>query len=329
VRRAAFAVATVVALTLGEPQARADLQFTQPVVNLGEVRSGTPLVHDFPFTNAGPDVVEISDVQGSCGCLKPNLQPRSYKPGEQGTLRVEANTLTQSAGPHLWRIRVNYRSGNIFYEMQLMMSARIITEVTVQPASLTVFADHAVGHELLLTDLRPQPLSIKEMRATSPKLTPRLADEFRDGFGRLVRKISLEVADDFPEGRHEEVLDIFTDDATYKDLKVPVTIVKRSRQRFSAAPSSVSLLAPSGQAVPARIVQIRDSENGAVLIDKVTTADDAILCQWARGPNNLATLRISVDRRHIQGDHWHGSLQVHIKQPVDETVTIPVSVTVQ
>jgi len=181
----------------------------------------------------------------------------------------------------------------------------------------------------LLTDLRPQPLSIKEVRTTSPKLTPRVTEEFRDGFGRLVRKISLVVADDFPEGRHEEVLDIFTDDANYKDLKVPVTIVKRSRQRFSATPSSVSLLAPPGQPAPARIVQIRDNENGAVMIDKVTTVDDAILCQWARGPNNLATLRISVDRSLIHGDSWRGSLQVHINQPVQETLTIPVSATLQ
>jgi hypothetical protein len=305
------------------------LHFAEPAVNLGEVRGGTPLVHDFHFTNAGPDIVEISDVHASCGCLKPQLEPRTFKPAEEGTLRVEANSLSQSAGPHVWTIRVNYRSGNTFYEMQLMMSARIITEVTIQPASLTVFADHAVGQDLMLTDLRQQPLSIKEMRATSPKLTPRLTEEFRDGFGRLVRKISLEVAADFPEGRHEEVLDIFTDDATYKDLKVPVTIVKRARQRISATPSSVSLLVPAGQAAPARIVQIRDNESGAVLIDKVTTTDDAILCQWARGPNNLATLRISVDRSLIHDESWRGSLQVHILKPVEETLTIPVSVLLQ
>jgi hypothetical protein len=311
------------------PAARAELRFAQPAADVGEVRGGSPLVHDFKFTNVGQEVVEVAEIQASCGCLKPRLEPRVFKPGEQGVLRVEVNTLSVAAGSHSWHIQVSYRSGETRHDASLVLTGKIISEVTVQPALLTVFADKGVTHDLLLTDLRPKPLHITAVQASSPKVQSRMVEEFHDGLGHLVRKIRLEVIADFPEGRHEETLDIFTDDPMYRDLRVPVTIVKRPRQRLTVQPREVSLTAPVGAAAPSRLVLLSDSDDGAIEIDRVTTADPALVCQWTRGPNNMATVRISVDRSRVQSEEFHGSVQIHVRKPVEQTLVIPVTVTLQ
>src|SRR5262249_45219004 len=285
-RRLIVTPASLMIILLCLSGARADLRFTQPRVDFGEVKSGAPLVHEFPFTNTGPETVEIAEIRASCGCLQPKLEPRCYKPGESGNLRSDVNTLTQAAGMHSWRIVVAYRQRETAGEQELLLTGTVVAEIRVEPPQLAIFADHAIRHELRVTDARTKALAITAVRATSPKLTPRVTGRARDAADRLTHSIRLDVAEDFPEGRHEEVLDIYTDDPLYRNLKVPVTIVKRSRQRFTATPSAVTLTASRGQAIPAKIVLIRDGENGTVEIERLTPSDPAIGCTWARGPGS-------------------------------------------
>jgi hypothetical protein len=312
-------------MLLGQ-SARADLHFSEPSVHVGTVQSGTSLVHRFCFVNRGSDTVEITELRPSCGCLKPHLEQRFFKPGEEGTLDLEVNTLNQGPGEHTWSVQVQYRRGGVLLLGTLRLTARIITEVSVQPAALMVYADQAVGHEVNLTDQRPRPLAIAEVRTSSPELRGRVTEQFRDDMGHWVRKISLEVAADYPEGRHDEVVDIITDDPDYRDLKVPVTVVKRSRQRLTAAPNQVSLRVAADQAAPSRIVLLRDSDNEPVIVQDVEADNSALVCQWVKGPNNLATIRISVNREAVsKGGEIHGIVRVRVSKPLSETITIPVT----
>jgi hypothetical protein len=303
---------------------RADLRFVQPQVNVGEVRSGVPLAHNFPFVNDGPGTVEITAVRTGCGCLTSRLEKRLYPPGEQGALRVEINTLGQSAGAHTWRAYVTVRNNNVESEQEVNLTGLVVTEVTVQPASLTICAGGTVRAEVVLTDLRPQPLSIKAVRTSSPRLAAEPAAPCRDALGHWTCKIPLRVAADCPDGRFDEVLTIYTSDLTYRDLKVPVTLVKRARPRVAALPAEVTLTAPAGQALPARVVLLRAGDDRPVEVESVTVDDPAIRCQWARGPENLATLKVQVNRAGLHGGRLDSAVHVRIRSPAEEILTIPV-----
>src|SRR5262245_45588036 len=91
-------------LTLVAVAGRAELRFSQPTVNAGVVRSGTPFRHGFVFVNDGREPAEILEARASCGCLSPKLDKRSLQPGEEGSLSVEINTLSQPAGSHTWTV---------------------------------------------------------------------------------------------------------------------------------------------------------------------------------------------------------------------------------
>lgn len=312
-------------LAVGLPgAARAELHFPQPIVSVGEVRGGVPLSQRFDFVNQGPEGVEITGARASCGCLTPRFPQRLYQPGEQGSLLLEVNTLSQPEGSHTWQVELSYRSGSQLSQVPLQIVGRVVREVLVEPPALTVFADRAVRHEVLVTDRRSRPLTITEVQAGSPRLKTCVAEVYRNGAGHAVRRISLEVADDYPEGRHDDVLAIFTDDPDYRELRVPVTVVRRSRQRLSVTPSAVRLEAASGQPVPSQVVLMRDSEDQPVVVERVESDDPAIVCQWAAGPNRLAAVRVRVERSRMQGNSLSGEVRIHVSQPVPAVVTVPV-----
>jgi hypothetical protein len=312
-------------MLLATPAARADLRFAQPRADAGQVFCGAALTHSFAFVNQGPEPVTITDLRASCGCTTPCLSQRTSQPGEPGELRLDVNTLSQAPGPHTWRVQVCARSGDTSTEATLELTATVVTEVRVEPAAVTVFTDGAVGQEVVVTDLRPQPFSVIAVRATAAALTPRLGDAYRDADGHWARKIQVDVAGDCPEGRHEEVLGIYTDDARYRELQVPVTIIKRPRTQLSATPSQVMLTAPPGQPVPARIVLVRDRDNQPVVVDRVEADDPAVVCHWAAGPDAMATVKIQVDRHRVATDGLHTLVHVHISKPVEQTLSIPVT----
>jgi len=89
-------------------------------------------------------------------------------------------------------------------------------------------------------------------------------------------RIGLELADDFPAGRHEEALTILTDDPDYAELRVRVTVVKRTPRDVSVHPAEVRFVAAAQGAIPSRIVLVRGDDERAVVIDDVVVDHPAI-----------------------------------------------------
>ncbi len=318
----------VVCLLLPAAAAAADLHFPEPAADAGEVRSGTSLVRRFAFVNQGRGPVELVEVRAGCGCLTPRLEaggalPRTYRPGEGGAVVLEVNTLTQPAGLQTWPAMVVYQAGGQRHEVALQIAARVVTEVTVRPPILILSTDSAIEHEIVLLDLRPQPLLVRDVRPSSPELRAHLGEPGRDAEGHWARRIKVEVGSDYPEGRRDEVLSIVTDDPMYRELRVPVTVVKRPRQRVTASPAEVVFRAAAGQPVPSQTVRVRDADNRAVVVDRVEADDPALVCTWAPGPGAMATVKLRADR--AAGGRLQTTVRVHLSKPEVQTLTIPVT----
>jgi hypothetical protein len=207
--------------------AAADLRFLPPAVDLGDARAGLPMAHAFHFVNDGPDTVTLLQVLPGCGCLRPRLDQPRIAPGEHGSIPLEIHTLGQAAGPHRWYMTVVYTDGAAEHSKKLEVSANVVTEVSVQPASLTLVAEGSVTYEVRLTDLRPEPLVIERVVATSPHLRVEAAPLQKDAFGHWTSRIRVQTAGELPVGRQDEVLTIYTNDPIYRELKVAVTLIRR------------------------------------------------------------------------------------------------------
>jgi hypothetical protein len=313
---------TLICLAVG--RVRADLEFREPVANVGVVRTGQRLSHRFIFANRGSEPVEMRAAQTSCGCLKPSFEPRICAPGHEGSVVLEVNTLSQAAGAQVWTIQVVYQTGAASCQATLCLKAHVVADVTVLPAAMTLFTDRALTSELVLTDRRDRPLSVVRVETSSSRVRALV-----QGQSAGVARIRLTVAADCPEGHHEEAIVIATDDPDYAQLRVPVTLVKRPRGRLSSSPREVTLLAEHGKPSPSRIVLVHGSRDDPVHIESASADHPGLSLHWAQGPGPMATLRLSLAPDGLEVGTFATSVHVAVGGQVHETLTIPVLCTVK
>lgn len=302
--------------------ARADLEVTKNSVALGVLRTGQIVQQRFPFVNAGTQPVQITEVKPSCGCVAGSMEKQVLAPGENGFIDMELNTLSQAAGPHTWSLTIHYRTGTEAKTLVLQAQATLITEVRITPAALVVYGEQATEHELVVTDIRPNRLMITNVQASSSRIQIG-PTKVGHNEGHAEERIPVRLATDIPEGRWDDVIQIHTDDPNYPMFRVPVTIVKRSKQRISVIPSRIEM--PSGQPVLSRLILIRDSQDKPVQIQDVKADDAAVSCRWATGEHPTTTVRITIDPQQA-AKGLQSIVHVRLSQPVEQTIDIPVSV---
>jgi hypothetical protein len=315
--------AAILVLILAGTPVFAGLECAEPVVNAGEVRSGAPLRHVFRIVNRGPGKVEVFDVRSSCGCLTPKLDRRVIASSEEANLPVEVNTLRQGDGSHTWQIHIRYAEDGRPGDLVVLLAARIVSEIRIEPPALAVVTEAGACHPLTLTDRRPRPLTVTAVESSSPYIRPRLGD-------RTAAKttIQVEIAADCPEGRQAAILRILTDDPTYRDLEVPVTVEKRTPHRVRATPEMIELSGRLGEPLPARIVLLSSGDDNPVRIDHIETGDPAIECRWAPGPGARATLRLRLDAQRLPAA-FESSVRVHLTGTDAPPILIPVRCTLR
>jgi hypothetical protein len=301
---------------------RADLHFPQTELNLGQVYTGRPLRQRFTFTNRGPGVVEVKELQAACGCMTPRLDKLVYQPGESGSFTLEVNTLTQPAGPNRWRVQVQFTDAGQERTQSLHVCATLVSEIKVEPAKLILSTQGPIRHDIVITDQRALPFRVTHAQTSSPHLSATVSQ----AEGRTQR-VRVEVKESLPPGRHEHQVGIVTDDPSYRELRVPVTVVKRAKTDISVAPETVNLMLSKGQP-GSRVVLLRGEGEQEVIVDRIETDSAALACRWAAGPGKMATLKVSVDGAKVV-ETLKGTVRVHIRKPSPTTVTIPVVCTVR
>jgi Protein of unknown function (DUF1573) len=325
IRASLCTIGLILSCTAMAPRARADLRFAESQVDAGMVPTGSQLVHHFHFVNDGPEKIVITAVRTSCGCLAPKLSRKEYLPGDEGVLDLEVNTLTQSPGPRIWTAHVGYLLGMAAREQQVELRARMTAQVSVQPAALVVQAARAAQHKIVLTDRRPKHLSVVGVRTSFAGLRACLGKESFDGEGHWNVEILLAVDETIADGRYSADLLLYTDDEAFADLRVPVTIVSHARQRVSAVPEEVQLSAGPGVS-PSRLVRLRDSRDEKVNIDSIDVGNPALVCTWAEGPGNQATVKIRISPNKHQGDTLESAVYIHLRSPLPLNVVVPVRI---
>lgn len=68
------------------------IQFATPVFDFGRIQAGESVKHSFVFTNTGDQLLELSNVQPSCGCTTAGDWTRKVMPGQTGAVPVQFNS---------------------------------------------------------------------------------------------------------------------------------------------------------------------------------------------------------------------------------------------
>jgi hypothetical protein len=293
------------------------LAVDQPTVDVGQVYAGQPLKREFTIRNVGKDTLIISDLRASCGCAAPAIDRRLLEPGESARMALEINTLSQPAGPIRWTATVGWRAGAMGGQTTLELTAHLIREIELQPAALALVAQPGFHHDIVLTDRRPKPLTIRAVYTDSDHLRA----ELLPGNTRESRIVRMHVLEKCPAGMTTETLRIATDDPKYPELHVPITVTCKQAMRVTAVPEQPTLT-PGGSV----LIQLRGRDGEAIRIDHVGSSTAMFAVRDTAGPGNFATVRIRLDRAKWDGQTASAEVKVYLASPAGETVTIPVQI---
>lgn len=297
-----------------------------PSADKGEVKSGPQLRHEFELKHTGErGTVTITGVASTCGCSKWDANPKVLRPGESAKLSVLINTLTQPEGPATWKSTVKYTLDATAHELELVVAAKIVREVSVDPPVLAVSTagDAARSHLIKVTDRRATGgLTISKAQCTNAKVTLDIKPTTATGSGAS-QEIAVTIPGDLPTGTHDDIITLTTTDPACPELKIPLKITKRAAGGVSVSPESPTIRFAKGQTDASVLVQLR-AGGKPVSITKVECKQDGVTVKFSEGSGTAATARISVNVAKA-GALGQADVTIHLAEPAGGVVAIPVS----
>lgn len=281
----------------------------QSSVDRGNIRVGPPLTQEFRLSNQSDQVVTITGVASTCGCLSPKLDRTKLLPRECATISVEVNTLSQPAGRVSWGTSVHWKTSDASGTIPLTLQAELIAEVRVEPTSVAFQVRRSRSIDLTVTDFRPKPFRITAVGTTLPQL----AAELLPASHNSPQRIRLTANADGPTGVQSAVAWFTTDDPQYPQIRVPVTLNSPAKTRVTASPSALLLEGLTGR------ILLRDSEGQPVQVDRVETVGPYA----ATVSGAVVTVSMTKANGVLPSP---GKVIVHVVKPVIETISISVDV---
>ena len=108
------------------PAAKADMAiaaFDAQTFDFGKVKQGTPVTHEFKFTNSGGVPLIITNVQASCGCTTPDWSRDPIAPGAQGFIKATYSAASPGNFNKSVTVMANVEGGTV----QLMIRGEVLT----------------------------------------------------------------------------------------------------------------------------------------------------------------------------------------------------------
>jgi len=104
----------VPATTLGKSEVKTDVAvfaWDNTTHDFGKIKQGTPVTHEFKFTNTGKTALVITNVQASCGCTTPAWTKEPVMPGGQGFIKATFNAASPGGFNKTITVTANIETG--------------------------------------------------------------------------------------------------------------------------------------------------------------------------------------------------------------------------
>lgn len=81
--------------------------------DFGDVKQGTPVTHEFTFTNTGNVPLVITNVRASCGCTTPDWSKDPIPAGKDGYIKATYNAAAQGGFNKTVTVTANVPEGSV------------------------------------------------------------------------------------------------------------------------------------------------------------------------------------------------------------------------
>ena len=101
-----------VKIEAGSPSSMAKFKWEAKTHDFKTIDQGTPVTHEFTFTNVGSTPLVISNVRGSCGCTVTDYTKEPIAPGKTGMVKATFNAAAIGAFNKSIRVTANVEGAN-------------------------------------------------------------------------------------------------------------------------------------------------------------------------------------------------------------------------
>ncbi len=179
------------------------ITFESLVCDLGQVPPRTKHVCEFKFTNTGNEVMEITKVHSTCGCIISKLKKKEYAPGESETL--EATYQSSASAGQVKKYVFVYSNDEANPKVILTVKAEIVIKVAHEPKKLNLVLDkeNAGCPVVTLTSIDNQPFSITGFKSTGDSITADFDTSVKETSFVIQPKVDMEKLRKGPKGQVE------------------------------------------------------------------------------------------------------------------------------
>jgi len=225
-----------------DPATAPRITFAEMEHNFGSITDEAPVTHKFRFTNTGKGTLEMGNLTGSCGCTVPQLEKKSYAPGEGGEITVTYNPANRQGSQHT-TITVNSNDPTAPIQT-LNVRTNVRPMVLVEPKVITmgnIERGQPVKHTAKFITRIPG-LTVASVASNNPRTTavalPTVEEEI-EGEKVTVIPIEITITDTSKTGTVQDLLTIRTSDE--KRALLNCTVMGEILGELVTLPKSLSI----------------------------------------------------------------------------------------
>jgi len=197
------------------------IQFEKTVYDVGRAAEGEIVSGHLSFFNAGDAMLEVTNLDTSCGCTVASVKPDKLKPGEKGEILFTLN-LTNIRGPQEKRITVPCNDPqNPKTDLMIKVDVTPIFEFDPQ---LIYFGDVAPGHtargEIHIKRVDGKKLIITEVEKEKDYITTKIVPD-EQSHGQAATLV-VEAKPTGAPGTFTAMLQIYVTNVAKASLLIPV-----------------------------------------------------------------------------------------------------------
>jgi hypothetical protein len=244
------------------------ITFESLVCDLGQIPPKTKHVCEFKFTNTGSDVLRITKVSSTCGCITSKLKKKEYAPGESETL--EATFQSSTSAERVKKYVFVYSNDKVNPRVILTVKAEVVIKVAHEPKKLNLVLDKkdAGCPAIILTSLDNQPFSITGFKSTGDSITADFDSSVKETSFVLIPKVDMERLGKGLNGR----IDISLNHPECKTLM----IVYRTLPEFGFDPRVVYVREAEPRKSVTKTVRVLSNYNENVEIESTSSKKNII-----------------------------------------------------
>lgn len=113
-----FTFLTVAGLMMSFALLGPSIEFDKKEHNFGNIPQGTPVTHEFTFTNTGDAPLILESVKASCGCTTPAWPKEPIAPGAEGVIKATFNAAAGGSFNKSITVKTNINDESVILKLR-------------------------------------------------------------------------------------------------------------------------------------------------------------------------------------------------------------------